>query len=258
MKRSIEAIVRDPQSLRRAVREADRAVAALAGTSTPVYLDGKIGDEGVPFTFRGLRAVQTPSDLAGGPITVYRKDTQDIAMKLFEKSVMTVGATVPQGYVVPVEWQDLIERLDLHGVKTERLPKDLEIEGDSFVFWSVRFPSQPFEGRFAPNYSTKRIPAKRRISAGSVYVPLNQRAARVAINLLEPEAPDSLIRWGFLNAIFERKEYFSDYIVEPIAKKMAELHPELKKEFDRKAASDPAFAKNSRARVGWWFERSPY
>jgi hypothetical protein len=87
---------------------------------------------------------------------------------------------------------------------------------------------------------------------------MNQRAARVALNILEPDAPDSLVRWGLMLAIFEQKEYFGDYIMEPIAQEMAKLHPELKKEFDAKVAADPAFARNSRARVAWWFERSPY
>jgi hypothetical protein len=99
---------------------------------------------------------------------------------------------------------------------------------------------------------------KVRVPAGAVYVPLRQRAARVAINLLEPDAPDSLVRWGFFHAIFEQKEYFSDSIMEPIAREMANRHPELRVEFEKRLASDAAFAKNPRQRLQWWFERSPY
>ena len=33
--------------------------------------------------------------------------------------------------------------------------------------------------------------------AGSVIVPLNQRLSKVAMNWLEPEAPDSALAWGF-------------------------------------------------------------
>jgi AraC-like DNA-binding protein len=61
-----------------------------------------------------------------------------------------------------------------------------------------------------------------------------------------------------MHAIFEQKEYFSDYVMEPIARQMALSHPELKREFDAKLASDVAFAKNARQRLAWWFERSPY
>jgi hypothetical protein len=87
---------------------------------------------------------------------------------------------------------------------------------------------------------------------------MKQRAARVALNLLEPAAPDSLVRWGFLNSIFEQKEYFSDYVFEPIAQEMARRHPQLLAEFNAKVKDDGRFAANPRARLQWWYERSPY
>jgi hypothetical protein len=80
----------------------------------------------------------------------------------------------------------------------------------------------------------------------------------VALNLLEPAAPDSLVRWGFLNSIFEQKEYFSDYVFEPIAQEMARRHPQLLAEFNAKVKDDGRFAANPRARLQWWYERSPY
>lgn len=258
MRQSLEAIARDPQALRSAVREADKTVASMAGNSTPVYLDGKINDESVPFTFKAVKVSRKNSDLAGGPVAVYEREPLDIPTKLFEKTTTTAAEPIPTGYMIPIEWAEVIERLSLHGVRFEKLPAAKEIKGVGYVFSNVRFAPQPFEGRFAPSFTTHKTATTRLFSAGSVYVPMNQRSARVALNLLEPDAPDSLIRWGFLNSLFEQKEYFSDYVMEPIAQQMAKLHPNLKKEFDEKLAKDPAFAKNQRARLVWWFERSPY
>ena len=51
-------------------------------------------------------------------------------------------------------------------------------------------------------------------------VPLAQEAANVAIHLLEPDSPDSLIYWGFFNSIFEQKEYGESYMIEKIAPEM--------------------------------------
>ena len=39
-------------------------------------------------------------------------------------------------------------------------------------------------------------------------------------HLLEPKSDDSFVKWGSMNIIFERKEYFENYSMEPIAKKM--------------------------------------
>lgn len=259
MKRSIESIVRDPEALRTAVREADKAVAALAGTSTELYLDGKLDTaQSAPYTFRTLKASRKQSDLAGGPITVYEKDPLDIQTKIFTKVTTTTSASIPAGYIVPSEWLDVIERLELHGIKTERLAKEIEVNAEVYQLSNVKFAPMPFEGRFGVSFDSHKLTKKRRFPAGSVWVPMNQRTARVALNVLEPAAPDSLVRWGLLHAIFEQKEYFGDYIMEPIAQEMAKLHPEMKKEFDERVAQDAAFAKNPRARVAWWFERSPY
>jgi hypothetical protein len=258
MKRSIEAIVRDPAALRAAVAAADRAVEKLAGSPTPVHLDGKRSDESEPFTFKALRVTRRPSDLAGAPVAVYEKEPLDIATKLFAKSTTTVSATVPEGYFVPAEWTEIIERLSLHGIRMERLDRAVEGEFDTFHLSNPRFASQPFEGRISVSFQSAPVKKRLRVPAGTAYVPLNQRTARVAINLLEPDAPDALVRWGFLHAIFEQKEYFSDYIMEPIAQEMTKSYPELRKEFDKRVASDAAFAKSPRQRLQWWFERSPY
>lgn len=258
MKRSIEAIVRDPGALRAAVSAADRAVAQLAGTPARVHLDGKRSEESEPFTFKALRVTRRPSELAGAPLAVYEKEPVDIPTKLFAKVATTVETTVPEGYLVPAEWAEIIERLQLHGLRTERLDRAVEGEFETFHFSNPRFAPQPFEGRILVSFQSAPVVRNMRVPAGTVYVPLNQRAARVAINLLEPDAPDSLIRWGFFHAIFEQKEYFSDYIFEPIAREMAKNHPELRAEFDRRVAADAAFAKNPRQRLQWWYERSPY
>ncbi len=259
MKRSIEAIVRDPKALKDAVREADQAMARLAGTSETLYLDGKLDfSKSKPYTFRTVKSSRPASELAGGPVPVYQAGTVDIPTKLFDQVETTVSASVPAGYVIPAEWTELIDRVQAHGLPVERAPREVEVEGESWTFSNVRFPPQPFEGRFNASFQSHRVAVKRSLPAGSVWVPANHRAARVVLNLLEPDAPDSLIRWGFLHAIFEQKEYFSDYVMEPIAREMAKRHPELKAQFDERVAKDAAFAKNARARLAWWFERSPY
>jgi hypothetical protein len=87
---------------------------------------------------------------------------------------------------------------------------------------------------------------------------MNQRDANVAIELLEPQAPDSLLHWGYLNAIFEAKEYGEPRVLEKLARDMLAKNPQLKTEFEQKLHDDPAFAADSRARLEFFFERSPW
>jgi hypothetical protein len=76
--------------------------------------------------------------------------------------------------------------------------------------------------------------------------------------LLEPQAPDNVVKWGSINTIFELKEYGADYIVEPLAAQLFAANPALKAEFDAELARDPAFAKNPRARLQWVYRHSPF
>ena len=93
--------------------------------------------------------------------------------------------------------------------------------------------------------------------AGSAIVPLDQEAANVAIHLLEPDSPDSLIYWGFFNSIFEQKEYGESYMIEKIAPDLLAKDPDLKRQFEEKL-KDPEFAKSPGARLQFIYEHSPY
>jgi len=89
-------------------------------------------------------------------------------------------------------------------------------------------------------------------------VPLDQRAARVAIHWLEPQAPDSALAWGFFNAIFEQKEYAESYVMEKVARDMLAKDPGLKEEFERRLADDKEFAASPESRLAFFYRRSPW
>ena len=74
---------------------------------------------------------------------------------------------------------------------------------------------------------------------------------------LEPAGPDSFVYWGFFNSTFEQKEYGESYVLEKLAREMLAKDPNLQQEFDRQLL-DPAFNRNPRARLQFFYERSPY
>ena len=94
--------------------------------------------------------------------------------------------------------------------------------------------------------------------AGSALVYLDQPAAKVVLHLLEPDAPDSLARWGYFDAIFEGKEYAENRVLEAKARDMLAADPKLKQEFDAKVAADPAFAGSAHERLNFFYERTPW
>jgi len=76
--------------------------------------------------------------------------------------------------------------------------------------------------------------------------------------MLEPQAPDSFLQWGFFLEIFTRTEYAEAYVLEPLGQKMLENDDELKARFEEKLANDDAFAASSNQRLMWFYERTPF
>jgi hypothetical protein len=152
----------------------------------------------------------------------------------------------------------VIEVLQSHGLIVQTTTKPLTIDVESYRFIDVKWASGPFEGRLMPSFKAEVVHEQRTFPAGSVIVPLAQESAKVALNLLEPEAPDSLVHWGFFNATFEQKEYAENYILEKLAREMLAGNPGLREEFEKRLAGDANFAASPRARLEFFYKRSPY
>jgi hypothetical protein len=122
----------------------------------------------------------------------------------------------------------------------------------------AKWAERPYEGRHRASFRSDVVRESRRLPAGAVLVPMNQRAARVALHILEPDAPDSAAHWGFFDTIFEEKEYFSSYVMEPIARQMLARDPKLRAEFEARLKSDAKFAASQSERLRFFYSRSPY
>ncbi|BDC52941.1 hypothetical protein F183_A52560 [Bryobacterales bacterium F-183] len=259
MKHSIDLVVATGAALRRAVKEADGATASIK-PGDEVVLEAKVNPAVTePYVVRALKSEMYAGTAAGGQVRRYLPEALDIPVKLSRELIPAMSVKAPKGYIVPASQGEVIELLKLHGVRAEPVTKERVEEFTTYRLLQPRFASAPFEGRFLVNaFEQKTSKEKHTIPAGSVYVPMEQRAARVAMHILEPMGPDSLVRWGFFHGLFEQKEYFSDYIFEPIAEEMLEKDAKLKAEFEAKVAKEEAFAKNPRARLQWLYERSPF
>jgi hypothetical protein len=168
-----------------------------------------------------------------------------------------ITVTRPVAYYIPPQWTNVIERLSLHGIRMTQLNKPTSITAQQYQFSDPLFSSADYEGHQTVTATTTIHKINTLLPAGSVRIPTDQPLGDLAMLLLEPQAEDSLFYWGMFNTIFTRTEYIEDYAVEPLAAKMLLDNPALQAEFDQ-ALKDPDFAKNSQARLRWFYQRSPY
>ncbi|HEX7816977.1 M14 family metallopeptidase [Dyella sp.] len=257
----LQDIGRDPASLLAVNRHADDAVIARAGQAqASVPITFKPDPQATPFQLKGYAFSLSHSDISDSTWIQYDpRKPQTYTIDNRNGLLPDITITPPAAYAVPAQWTDIIARLDAHGIVYRRMDHAMTLHASGYQLDHPHWAAKPFEGHLMlTGFDLASSSRDIALPAGSVIVPMDQRAANVAINLLEPQAPDSLLRWGYLNAIFEPKEYGEPRVLEKLARDMMDKDPALKNEFERKLKDDPAFAKDSNARLSFFFQRSPW
>jgi murein tripeptide amidase MpaA len=216
--------------------------------------------DSVMVDFLGVEYDIKHSDLTGGDWFVYYPDQpKTFKIPMFNTKLPAEKVKLPRAYLIPPEWIELINRLDLHGIEYERLKEDTWVEVESYKFKNYKWSPTPFEGRMMmQQFEMDTILENRLFVAGSVRVPTNQRTARVIAHILEPKAADSYLSWGFFNTTFERKEYVETYVMEPMARKMIAENPELEQEFKDWLKEHPEYKNNQWLQLFFFYEKTPY
>jgi Zinc carboxypeptidase len=222
-----------------------------------------------PFLFRGYKYERVLSEVSGAMWVKYSHEPWNVSLPMQTGDKVMVETTLPAAYIIPAQWTKVIDVLAAHQVAMERTTAEWTGEVERYQCAGMVWQVPPFEGRHptfngeAMNGAGKYgdcalVREKVTYPAGSAVVRLDQRLSRVVVEWLEPAAPDSALQWGFFDAIFEQKEYGEAYVLEKLAREMMARDSKLKAEFEKKIASDPAFAGSAYARLEFFYERSPW
>jgi len=248
------------QELKSLNLEADTRVMSPEFRIRPFPLQFRLsGTDSVMVDFLGVMYDTIRSEITDGLWFKYSSIPETFTVPLFSHCIPSEEVMLPKAYVIPVEWQEVIDILRLHGILMKKIEDDTLMLVSSYKFIAPRWRSSPYEGRFPLShiqYST--FEELRSFPAGSVIVETSQATVRLIAQLLEPKGDGSLLSWGFFNPIFEQKEYFEFYVMEPMAKQMLEDDPELRKEFEAVKAADSNFIKNQWQVLNWFLEKTPY
>lgn len=258
---TLEAVNKDPQRLLKVVRKADEETIQEQYTDDSrhsIPLDYELTDESTPFHLKAVEYQTEQSTVSGDLRVIFAGEPLDLTVPMYNMFRVKASVVPPVCYVVPREWQSVIDVLKAHGIRLQSLAESEVIDIESYRFHDVVWPDGPFEGRHMPSFTVETIREQWTFAAGSVLVPVAQSAAKVIVNLLEPQAPDSLVKWGFFNAIFEEKEYGESYLLEQLAREMMATDKRLADEYKQLLAGDPGFEASPRARLEFFYKRSPY
>jgi hypothetical protein len=177
----------------------------------------------------------------------------------FYGSRSTLALARPAAYWVPGYRRDLIDRLALPGVEMEIAATPRLVAVEMLRLKSPKIAGEAAEGHVA--ISVAEVAPERRdwtFPLGSARVSVDQPLGDLVVLLLEPQSSESFFAWGMVPEVLTRVEYIEPYAIAPLADRMLAADPALKAAFEARLAVDPAFAGDPRARLAWFYERTPF
>ncbi len=210
--------------------------------------------------FKGYEGTMIPSNITGDERLKYDRDkpfTKKIVYYNHFKPTKTIS--LPEKYIIPQGWWNVMELLKLNNIKFSEIKKDTLMEVQVYRIKSFETVASPYEGHYLHyNTQTETVTEKVLVNKGDFVIDTKQEGVRYLVETLEPSAVDSFFNWNFFDTILQQKEHFSPYVWEDIAEKFLNENPEIKLRFETKKKAEPDFAKNWYAQLDWIHKQSPY
>ncbi|MEP7011046.1 MAG: M14 family metallopeptidase [Acidobacteriota bacterium] len=252
---------KDPRGLIDAVAAAEAHEIEIGRPGAPpseIALHWAESDTGDHYRWPVYASHSEASVVTGKPVTLFdRARTETIEVPWVHGSKSTLSVPRPRAYVVMPGWPQIEERLAAQGLRFSRVAAPLEIEVEVARLSEAKYAESTYQGLTSvTEIKVERRRETRKIPAGALWVPADQPDFEVAAQLLEPDAPDSLLSWGLLSTLFEGKEYIDPKVLEPMIRKRLK-DPQIAKEWEA-ALRDEKLANDPQARYTWWYRRTPY
>jgi len=245
----------------RAVDAANARTVALGrpdADASSVVVRWKAADAFETITWPAFRTTKETSVVTGRTRTIYhRGELEPVEIRFNHALEPEFVLARPRGYLVHAGWPQINDVLSRHSLVAIPLAEPMELEVETIRLSDPVFATSSFQGVvFVDDFTVTRALETREIPAESLWIPADQPDFELAVQLFEPEAPDSLLRWGELSSIFEMKTYIGVDKLEELVGRM--LEDETIRAAWESALEDPDFASDWRARYMWWYHQTPY
>lgn len=210
--------------------------------------------------FKGYTADYKPSAISGQPRLYYDHDrpfSKDIPYYEFYR--LTAKVDLPEGYLIPAAYQEVIDRLLWNGIDLQPIEVGSDYAVEVYTIEDFQTVNRPYEGHYLhSNVELSQSAENYRAREGDVYVPLQQNGWRYILETLEPKGKDSFFAWNFMDAILQRKEGYSSYVFEDTAAKLLEQDADLRTSFAEAKKAHPEWEENPGQALRWIYLQSPY
>jgi len=244
--------------LRAAVLAADDFAASPEFRAQPYPLTWTSDGDSTLFEYLGVEYETVTSEITGGEWNKFSNKKTTTQIPFFNTIKPVDTAKLPEAYLVPPEWTEVIARLEFHNIEFTRTTAPAEVTYRTWQFSNAQWQPKPYEGHHPVTFDATEVTQTRVFPTGTAVINLNQRSARVIAHLLEPKGPDSLLYWGFFAPIFSRTEYVESYVIEEMIPDLLAANPEWATELADLKAANPEFAADPWAIRYWFYAKTPY
>jgi hypothetical protein len=253
----INQCAQDAKEIVRLHAEADAAVKVQPSFALKWELDTSKYDM---IDFKGYESTHVISKVSGLPVLQYdRTKPYDRKIRYYNTYVPSVTVTKPALFIIPQAWTAVIERLKINRVEMSRLSKDTLLNMEFSYITHFSSPSAPYESHYNHRgTTTQERKEQAHFYRGDYVIVMNQVANRYIMETLDPRGDDSFFAWNFFDGILSQKEWFSDYVFDPMAEQIITENPVIRMQLDSAKRADSALAKNHWLQMNFVYQRSAY
>jgi hypothetical protein len=111
----------------------------------------------------------------------------------------TWHVALPSAYILAVPDREVIRLLRTHGIRLEKLDKEISINADKFEITELKGSPRLNQGHYTNSVKGSYVPEKVTFPAGTVVIRMNQQLANVCAYLLEAQSGEGLLAWNYLD-----------------------------------------------------------
>ncbi|RBR10208.1 uncharacterized protein FIESC28_09594 [Fusarium coffeatum] len=121
-----------------------------------------------------------------------------IDFKRTTPSIANLTRARPEAYIIPRTWIDVAQRLEILGLKVEKLDYEFRQTLETMVIESSVVEPSLYEGTYLNTVTTNTTTREVVLPVGSYYVSTRQQNAALAFIALEPENIDSYVKFNII------------------------------------------------------------
>jgi hypothetical protein len=125
----------------------------------------------------------------------------------------------PYAYILSIPDEKVLENLENHGIKIERLKNNVKLEVERFKISNIKPSHRLNQGHYTNIVNGEFIVEEKEFPKGTVVVKTSQPLASLAAYLLEPQSDDGLLKWNYFDKYLV-PQWGGDYFPYPVYRLM--------------------------------------